>query len=309
MSELRAEPLSPVDAATLWPQLHRLDTEVIATRAGENLLLSSGLHATGLTRLPRIARLPRTVVVGVKPGLAYRGVLTARELAGGAGWEVVSLRIARGKDDDAVIALLAGAGLETARRGGRTLYLRYAEGSPHAQGVRKAGMFAYRIERLYAVPPTPKSAGTLFRPTRSADRHGIFRLYCRAIPEHIRRQEAPTQQDWRSVLDSYDCERSYVLDHEGALAAWVGIGERESHMLVDSQVEGVVDAALDLVETHIPRHGILVIGGYQGDIERSAVARDYTALGVRVVCARRLAILNPLKEAVAAKVESMPLPQ
>ena len=83
MSELRAEPLSPIDAATLWPQLRRLATEVVATRAGENLLLSSGLAATGLTHLPRM---PRTVVVGLRRGLNYRGVLVGRELAGGAGW-------------------------------------------------------------------------------------------------------------------------------------------------------------------------------------------------------------------------------
>ena len=309
MTDMTAEPLSPIDAATLWPQLHRLDTEVIATRGGENLLVSSGLHATGLTRLPRIARLPRTVVLGVKRGLGYRGVLVARELSGGAGWEVVSIRIARPKDDDTIIALLNGACIETARRGGRTIYLRYAEGSPHAQAVRRGGMFAYRLERLYAIPPVAKPAATLFRAATQADRHGVFRLYCRAVPENVRRQEAPTQQDWRAVLDSYDCDRGYVLDHEGAIAAWVGIGEREAYVLLDGQVEGVVDAVLDLVETHTPRNGSLVVAEHQGQIEHNAAARGYTALGVRVMSARRLAILNPLKEVVAVPAESMPLPQ
>lgn len=309
MSEMRAEPLSPIDAATLWPQLHRLDTEVIATRGGENLLVSSGLHATGLTRLPRIARLPRTVVLGVRRGLGYRGVLIARELSGGAGWEVVSIRIVRAKDDDAVLALLQGAALEAARRGGRTLYLRYAEGSPHAQAVRKAGMFAYKLEHLYAIPPAPKSAQTPFRPSGRADRHGIFRLYCRVAPENIRRQEAPTQQEWRAVLDSCECERGFVLEHEGGIVAWVGVGEREAHMLVDGSIEGVVDAALDVVETHTPRHETLVVAGHQGEIEHNALARGYTALGVRVMCARRLAIVNPLKEVVAVPAETMPLPQ
>ena len=309
MTDLKAEPLSPIDAATLWPQLHRLDTEVIATRGGENLLVSSGLHATGLTRLPRIARLPRTVVLGVKRGLGYRGVLVARELSGGAGWEVLSIRIAREKDDDAIIALLSGAFVEAARRGGRTIYLRYAEGSIHAQAMRRAGMFAYRLERLHAIPPVPKPAATLFRTANRADRHGIFRLYCRAVPENVRRQEAPTQQDWRAVLDSYECDRDYVLDHEGTVAAWAGVGEREAHVLLDSGIEGIVDATLDLVETHTPRHGSLVIAEHQGDIERNALARGYTALGVRVMCARRLAVLNPLKEVVAVPAETMPLPQ
>lgn len=308
MSDLRAEPLSPIDAATLWPQLHRLGTEVIATRSGENLLVSSGLHATGLTRLPRIARLPRTVVLGVKRGLGYRGVLVARELSGGAGWEVVSIRIARDKDDDAIIALLNNAGTEVARRGGRTLYLRYAEGSPHAQALRKAGMFAYRLEHLYAIPLGDKSESTLFRAATRTDRHGIFRLYCRSVPENVRRQEAPTQQEWRAVLDSFECDREFVLDREGSIAAWVGIGEREAHLMIESAAEGAGDAALDLVETHTNRQASLVIAAHQGDVEHLAVARGYTALGVRVMCARRLALLNPLKEVVAVPAETMPLP-
>jgi hypothetical protein len=309
MSELQADSLSPIDAATLWPQLPRLDTEVIATRGGENLFVTSGLAATGLTRLPRIARLPRTAVLGVKRGLGYRGVLAARELAGGAGWETLSLRLTRPKDDDTTIALIAGACGEVARRGGRTMYLRYAEGSPHGDAIRRAGMFAYRLERLYAVPPSPKPGDTLFRPITRSDRHGIFRLYCRVVPENVRRQEAPTQQDWRAVLDSFDCDHEYVLPADDSLAAWVGIGEREAHVLIDSGREGVADAALDLVETHGARNGNIVIAEHQGDIEHRAIGRGYTALGVRLMCSRRLAVLNPLKEVVAVPADSMALPQ
>ena len=308
MTELQAEALSPIDVATLWPQLPRLDTEVIATRSGENLLVTSGLAATGLTRLPRIPKLPRTAVLGVKRGLSYRGVLVARELAGGAGWEVLGLRLSREKDDDAIIALVNGAAWETARRGGRTLYLRYAEGSTHAQALRRAGMFAYRLERLYALPSSASPTPALFREARRSDRHGVFRLYCRAVPENVRRHEAPTQQEWRAVLDSFECHREFVLDREDSVAAWVGIGEREAHVLVDGNVEGVVDATLDLVETCSGRNGSVVIAEHQVDVERHATSRGYTALGVRLMCARRLAALNPLKEVVAVPAESVPLP-
>lgn len=306
MSELRADPLSPIDAATLWPQLHRLCTEVIATRTGENLLLASGLAATGLSHLPRV---PRTAVLGVKRGLSYRGVIIARELSGGAGWEVCSLRLARDKDDEAVAALLTGVSQEVAQRGGRTAYLRYAEGSPHAHALRRGGFYAYRLEHLYAVPLTDRSSETPFRPVARADRHGVFRLYCRAVPEIVRRNEAPTQQEWRSVLDSYDCRREFVLDREGGLNAWVGIGERESYLLIDNPGEGVVAAALDLVETQSGRHGALVVAEHQGNIEHAAVERGYTALGVRLMCARRLAVMDTLKEVVAVPADTVPLPQ
>jgi hypothetical protein len=170
-------------------------------------------------------------------------------------------------------------------------------------------MYAYRLEHLYAIPPSPRQSQTLFRPTDRSDRHGIFRLYCGAVPENVRRHEAPTQQEWRAVLDSFDCNREFVLDREGSPAAWVGIGDREAHLLVEGMQEGVVDAALDLVETASGRNGSVVIAEHQGDIEHNVVARGYTELGVRLMCARRLAVMNSLKEAVAVPAESVPLPQ
>lgn len=307
MSELRADPLSPIDAATLWPQLGRLNTEVIATRGAENLLVSSGLAATGLTHLPRV---PRTSVLGVRRGLTYRGVAVARELSGGAGWEVVSLRLARPKDDETVIALCAGLSNDIASRGGRTVYLRYAEGSLHADALRKGGFFAYRLEHLYAVPGGRPLSETPFRNAQRGDRHGIFRLYCRAVPEMVRRHEAPTQQEWRAVLDSYDCDHEFVLEGPNGFAAWVGIGDRESHVLVDDPEGGAVEATLDLVEAQAGRHGSLVIAEHQFPIEAAANERGYTALGTRLMCARRLALLNPMKEVAAVSVaESVALPQ
>lgn len=307
MSELRAEPLSPIDAATLWPQLGRLNTEVIATRGRENLLVTSGLAAAGLTHLPKV---PRTSVLGVRRGLRYRGVGIARELSGGAGWEIESLRIARPKDDDTVAALCAGISEEVATRGGRTVYLRYAEGSLHSDALRKGGFFAYRLERLYAVRPGTVESESPFRPATRADRHGVFRLYCRAVPEMVRRHEAPTQQDWRAVLGSFECDREYVIEGPEGLAAWVGIGDRECHLLMDDVEESIVHHALDLIEIHGAREATLVVAEHQFRIESAAVERGYTAMGTRLMCARRLALVNFMKEVVAATVaESVALPQ
>lgn len=302
MSELRADPLSPIDAATLWPQLGRLNTEVIATRGGENLLVSSGLAATGLTHLPKV---PRTAVLGVRRGLTYRGVAVGRELSGGAGWEIVCLRLARPKDDEVVVALLEGMAAEVARRGARTVYLRYAEGSLHADALRKGGFYAYRLERLYAIRQTAGPSQTAFRAAGRADRHGVFRLYCRAVPEMVRRQEATTQQEWRAVLDSFECNREFVLDAPTGLAAWAGLGEREAHVLVDEPGPEAVAMLLDQVELQAPRHGTLVVAEHQFHVETAAIERGYTALGVRLMCARRLAILNTLKEVVPVQAESL----
>ena len=58
------------------------------------------------------------------------------------------------------------------------------------------------------------------------------------------------------------------------------------------------------------RHGTLVVAEHQFRIESAAVERGYTALGTRLMCARRLALVQPLKEVVAVPVtESVALPQ
>ncbi|MFN0095779.1 MAG: hypothetical protein ACKVVT_13505 [Dehalococcoidia bacterium] len=307
MTELRAEPLSPLDAATLWPQLRRLSTEVLSTRAGENLLLASGLAVSGIAHLPKM---PRTIVLGVRRGLGYRGVVLARELAGGIAWEAVSLRIAREKDDEAVVTLLAAVGPEAARRGGRTLFVRYAEGSPHGLAIQRAGLRPYREESVLSVrhhAGGEPDGG--FRAAHRSDRAGVFRLYCRAVSGHIRRVEGPTQQEWRAVHDSYDCERELVLPGAGTIAGWAGIGDRECRGFVDFSIAGAVDALLDVLEAHGPRHATLIAPHDDETLVRHAIERGYQQLGTRVVCARKLAALQTLKEMVALPAETLVLRQ
>lgn len=306
MVELRAEPLSPIDVATLWPQLPRLAVEVTAPRQGESLLLRSGVAATGLGRLPR---LPKTVVVGLRRGLSYRGILVARELAGGSAWEGLTLHLAHEDDDAAVTALLEAAQEEAARRRGRAFILRYTDGAPQRDAIRRAGLMPYVRELLYTLPERPRDRDDwVFRESRGADRHAIFRLYCRVVPEHVRRNEAPTQGGWRAALASYDCDREYVLDGEGSVLAWVGVGRNEARILLEPGIEGALDAALELAERACSGRGSLVVSEYQFDLQRLAEERGYQPCGVRVVAARTLALLQPLKEVVAVPADSYPVP-
>ena len=301
MSLPRADALSPIDAATLWPQLHRLKTEVVATRVGENMLFRAGLAATGLGNLPR---LPRTLVLGVRRGLGYRAVMVARELAGGAAWEVVSLRIARVTDEEAVAALLVSAGNEVALRGGRSIFLRYSEASPHEDGILHGGMTVYTREHLFATPAVrDRNLDTPYRPIDRHDRPALFRLYCGVVPEAVRRVEAPTQTEWRAVFDSYDLEREWVYDNDGQLHAWVGIGEHEARMMCDGRAW---EEGLTVIHRRAGQPGSLVVGEYQERLAGLADDCGFVALGTRMVAARQLAARNPLKE--AARVRSYPVP-
>lgn len=306
MTDLRADALSPIDAATLWPQMSRLGTEVIATRSAENLLVSSGLAATGLSRLPRV---PKTVVMGVRPGIKYRGVLVARQLQGGIAWEVDSLRIARDTDPEVVAALLNGTADEVVRRGSRGVVLRHEDGSPHERPIQRSGFRAYVREQLYALPPSSRRGEqqTSFRPITGADEAPLFRLYCRAVPEAVRRYEAPTGEHWRAIRDSYACDHEFVLEGEGALAAWVGIGDREARLLSLATESTVTEQAFSLAEAKLGRQGALVISEFQESLARAALAAGFTPLGVRVVCARTLAVTQALAERAA--VAEAPVPQ
>jgi hypothetical protein len=301
MSEHQAELLNPIDAAPLWAQSHRLGTEVVATRAGHHLLLRAAMAATGLGKLPM---LPRTVVVGVRNGLNYRGVLVARRLAGGSAWEVVSLRIARDKDDDTIESLLQATAMEVAQRDGRTLFLRYAEGSPHEEPIRQGGLLVYTREQLYGPPDTPRNHTTPMRPAGRADRAAVFRLYCQAVPEVVRRHEAITQHELRALLDLFECAHEYVLDGDGAPLAWAGIGEHEARIICQGGDDADAVAALDLVRARLDPSGTLVLGEYQHREQSLATERGFMPLGMRVVSARRLAALNPLKESLAVPATS-----
>ncbi len=307
MTELRADSLSPLDAATLWPQLPRLDTEVVATRSGERLLVTSGMAATGLSNLPRATR---TTVLGVRRGLRYRGVVVARELSGGASWEIVSLRIARGLDKEVVESLVAGAAEEVVKRGGRRLFMRYADSSPHEEGILAGGVRPYVQESLYALPAQKSDDPGMMRPIGRQDRAALFRLYTKAVPASVRQHEAMTQQEWRAVHGSYDAAKEFVLDAPTGVAAWIGAGDREARVLADALDAETIAQVLMLVESQPTGAATLVVAEYQPAVARAAEDRGFTLLGTRLVSARRMAILNPLKEAVPAGIsETMALPQ
>lgn len=307
MSELRADPLSPLDAATLWPQLSRLATEVVATRSGERLLVTSGMAATGLSNLPRATR---TSVLGVRRGLRYRGVAVARELAGGSSWEVVSLRIAREMDREVVATLIASAAEETVKRGGRRLLMRYSEGSPHEEGILNGGLRPYVQESLYALPEAKGEDPGIMRPIARPDRAALFRLYMKAVPASVRQHEALTQNEWRAVHGSYDANKEFVLDAPTGMAAWIGAGDREVRVLEDGLDAATLTQVLQLVESQPTGAATLVVGEYQGAVARAAEEHGFMLLGTRLVSARRMAILNPMKEAVPAGIsDTIALPQ
>lgn len=302
MNERSAGPLQAMDVATLLPQLRRLRTEIVALRPSASIASHPLLATAGLGNLPRLRR---HVTVAARTGRDIGGVAVIRELAGGSAWEVVSARLAREKDDDTVEALLASAGDTTATLGGRMLFIRFAESSPHESAIRRSGLIPYAAETLYAPPPaTSERRPGPFRPVERNDRHGIFRLYCRAVPEVVRRNEAITQPEFRSLLDTFAITSEWVVEANGTIVAWAGAGPHEARLLDAGDLDEAIPRGLDLARTYLSNAGALVLGEHQQAEHRVAVERGYTPLGTRRLAARRLALLNPLKEAVAVPAAS-----
>jgi hypothetical protein len=164
-------------------------------------------------------------------------------------------------------------------------------------------------ETLFAVDTRPGSLhATEFRQIARSDRPNLFRLYNRAVALSIRQHEAATQQEWRAVHDSYECEREYVLESAGGIDAWVGFGAREIRLLISPDASDAQAKALDLVEHQASSSAALVVPEHQEAIASLAERRGHPQLGSRHVAARRMVVLHPVKEGVPAKaVETLPL--
>src|SRR5690242_14755867 len=137
-------------------------------------------------------------------GQSIQGLISARQRGNRTAWEVDCLIAA--SDDERVTAdlfdqLAAGAGASGVLR----IFLRLESGSDLTAPARRAGFVPYAEERLMrsAAPVAPAAlpGGLSIQPVKPADAFSLFRLYNAAVPESIRRMEAPTFQQWQGAAE------------------------------------------------------------------------------------------------------------
>ncbi|HEY8490947.1 MAG TPA: hypothetical protein VIO14_08135 [Dehalococcoidia bacterium] len=161
-------------------------------------------------------------------GQTLRGLVSARKRGNRRAWEVDCL-LAVGEDEQAVATGL----LEQVSRGAaqakvRSLFLRMERDAPLVAAARKAGFRPYLLERLYRrdePAATGPAAATLpLRRRTAADAWALFRLYSQCTPEPVRREEAPTFEEWQANVDVRAGGRgggSLVLERDGRVLGWL----------------------------------------------------------------------------------------
>lgn len=129
-----------------------------------------------------------------------RGLVGARRRGGRQAWEIDYLVDATERRD-ALPGLLECALLDASRAAVEKLFLRLEAASDLIEVVREVGFLPYRQETLFEGRPAAGRDGVSPRPAATSDAYPLFRLYCEATPETVRRYEAATYAEWLAAQE------------------------------------------------------------------------------------------------------------
>lgn len=137
-------------------------------------------------------------------GQAIRGLVSARRRGNRTAWEIDCL-IAATDDERLVGNLFQQVCAEAAAAGVLRIFLRLDRRSELGAVARRAGFVPYAEEALLCcnepVPETPLPAELSVAPYKTVDAFALYRLYNAAVPEPVRRIEAPTFQQWQAIAE------------------------------------------------------------------------------------------------------------
>jgi len=171
-----------------------------------------------------------------------QGLVGARQRGGSEAWEIDYL-IDATKDRSAALDLLECAVAEAGKDGAHKLFLRLAAGSDLLPAAREAGFVAYREETLFAKPGRVEAEPVALRPATASDRYPLFRLYCGATPDAVRRSEAATFVEWHAAQERRWLRngQQHVLERDGVIHASVRAARLPQGTMLDILADG--DAA------------------------------------------------------------------
>ncbi|MPZ23680.1 MAG: hypothetical protein GEU28_09065 [Dehalococcoidia bacterium] len=240
---------------------------------------------------------------GVKP----RALAGGRARAGSAVWEV-DILIA--PEPAAAAAALDQLAITATDCGARRITMRLAMDSPALEAARSAGYMPYAAETLFAASSVARSTGPRldFRVAGSADAHGLFMLYNRAVPQEVRAREAITLEEWSATLNPIGVRHpaQFVVESEGEIVGWLRSAQRGSAVTFDVLVDPfeddlavrAVDGACALLG---PGHSLrFFVPTYMQSMERRLEARGFFAAGEFALLSRQLAV--PIAELARAQV-------
>ena len=157
-----------------------------------------------------------------------RGLVGARQRGGNAAWEIDYFLDAT-PDREVAADLLDRAVAQVGRRGAQKLFLRLPADSDLLQPALQTGFIAYQKEVLLVRESAPTSSPTQVDGLRSlapSDSYPLFRLYCSATPEPVRRFEAASFDEWHAAREARWQRNGscLVLERDGTICASVRTG-------------------------------------------------------------------------------------
>ncbi len=206
-------------------------------------------------------------------GRSILGMVGVKSRPGTTVWEIERLVGLGSPAADAVLeSLLEHLAYMGGEEGVQKIFLRLPVASPLLTVARRAGFYAYTVERLFRLAQRPallESDLPPLRPRRIHDAHALFTHYSRTVPASVRHAEALTLQEWRG-LDGWQprrhwrfslsrARRDYVWIEEGTVVAAVHSDGRRRILRLSLDAGRVgpreADGVLTFALSHLPPAG------------------------------------------------------
>ena len=247
-------------------------------------------------------------------GQRVRGLISARRRGNRTAWEVNCL-IAVADDEPVVLDLFDRLSTGVGQAGAQKIFLRLPVESDLLPPARRAGFVPYSRETLLRLdgswPQTVLPAELRVRVRTDADNFALYRLYNATIPEHVRRMEALTFQEWQASSEKRTAgraRRDLVVARSDEIVSHLqssrdsGLGRIDAtiHPSVTGAMAGLISLAISGVETRRPLYCLVpscATGTYTYLIEAGFVPDEEY-----VVLVKRLAMPIPEEQRVRAAV-------
>ncbi|HTE83359.1 MAG TPA: hypothetical protein VK821_01340 [Dehalococcoidia bacterium] len=252
-------------------------------------------------------------------GQAIYGLVSARQRGNRTAWEIDCL-IAASDDERLIGNLFDQATAEAGSSGVLRIFLRLEAGSGLTSLARRAGFIPYAEESLYR-GIAPRSQTVLppdlhVEPSKAADAFALYRLYNAAVPESIRRIEAPSFQLWQGASERRTmgrARRSLIARRDGEAVAHVRTsrdGELAKvdlvvHPSTSSYVRALVDLACEHAGSQRPL--FCLVPSYATPLATSFEEAGFELDSEYVVLVKRTALPLPAAKPVAAQAAPHPM--
>ncbi len=243
-----------------------------------------------------------------------QGLIGARQRGGNAAWEIDYLLDAT-PGLQLTTDLLEYAVAQAGKDGAQKLFLRLPAGSGLLQPALQTGFLAYQEETLYireAGPAEQTSPPIGLRAVSASDSYPLFRLYCAAVPEAVRRFEAATFDEWHAAQERrwHKNGPHLVLERDSGLHAQVRAGRLPQGLMLDllldagttGEIPGLINAALAAADSSA-EPVLALLANAADDAARALQNAGFTARNEYVSLMRRTTkpLALPRKVPVVAK--------